>query len=653
MSQAIALVQMPFGSTRRPSLALGVLAAIARGAGLTVDVHYLNFRFAQRIGLQRYEYLCGAADLDGYGLSNNDLCGEWVFSQQLHGRGALGADAYLRRLRRVHPDMPDAGLRSLLDAREQADAFLDECEASIDWRRYTLVGFTSTFEQNLAALSLAQRLKRRQPQLKIALGGANCEAGMGLELARQYRFLDLVCTGEAETSFPQLLHSLGNGEAWWRTPGFAARHRGRVYDNGLPPPTIDLDAQPDPDFDDYFAALDSAVMPDANPERGLLLETSRGCWWGQRSHCTFCGLNGHTMAFRSRKPERALEQARRMVTRHRAGFIQYVDNIIDHRYFDSFLPSLAQADLGVDVFYETKTNLRRRQVRVLAEAGVVAIQPGIESLDDTVLALMGKGVQGLRNVAVLKWARHYGLSVMWNLLYGFPGEPPAAFDEMASMMGRLWHLQPAQVAGQIRLDRFSPNFREARSRGLVRVRPAWSYRHVYDVAPAALREIAYFFDFDYADGRDPPSYCAALHEAQDAWTQSWTERARSLHALLTRGGGLEIWDTRWHDPAAARLSPHVLDPAEAAIYALFDEPRHWQHAVPLASARGLDAAALHECLDRWDAASLILRRKDTVLALATMDDATLDAVTATLDKDIARQISATRSSSNDNKLEAA
>ena len=33
----------------------------------------------------------------------------------------------------------------------------------------------------------------------------------------------------------------------------------------------------------------------------VLIETSRGCWWGDRDrHFMFCGLNGATMAYRSK-----------------------------------------------------------------------------------------------------------------------------------------------------------------------------------------------------------------------------------------------------------------------------------------------------------------------------------------------------------------
>ena len=42
----------------------------------------------------------------------------------------------------------------------------------------------------------------------------------------------------------------------------------------------------------------------------LFFETSRGCWWGQIHHCLFCGLNGDTIAYRSKSPGRAVEELR-------------------------------------------------------------------------------------------------------------------------------------------------------------------------------------------------------------------------------------------------------------------------------------------------------------------------------------------------------
>jgi radical SAM superfamily enzyme YgiQ (UPF0313 family) len=46
----------------------------------------------------------------------------------------------------------------------------------------------------------------------------------------------------------------------------------------------------------------------------LLFEASRGCWWGAKHHCTFCGLNGLSMTFRSKSADRAYSEIK-----HRQG----------------------------------------------------------------------------------------------------------------------------------------------------------------------------------------------------------------------------------------------------------------------------------------------------------------------------------------------
>ena len=47
-------------------------------------------------------------------------------------------------------------------------------------------------------------------------------------------------------------------------------------------------------------------------------------------------------------------------------------------------------------------------MRLLRDAGVTTIQPGIESFSDRVLKLMKKGVTGLQNIQLLKWCKEIG-----------------------------------------------------------------------------------------------------------------------------------------------------------------------------------------------------------------------------------------------------
>ena len=43
-------------------------------------------------------------------------------------------------------------------------------------------------------------------------------------------------------------------------------------------------------------------------DKVVVIEFSRGCWWGQIHPCTFCGLNGKINIYREKSPQRLLEE---------------------------------------------------------------------------------------------------------------------------------------------------------------------------------------------------------------------------------------------------------------------------------------------------------------------------------------------------------
>src|SRR5262249_45819744 len=153
----------------------------------------------------------------------------------------------------------------------------------------------------------------------------------------------------------------------------------------------DMDSLAVPDYDDYFARIQSASWTH-DVDIHLLIETSRGCWWGAKKHCTFCGLNGATMAYRSKSPDRAFQEVTGLVTRDGVNHVECLDNILDNRYITKVFPRIIESNLGIELFYEVKANLRLDQLQTMRAAGVASIQPGIESLSTAVLQLMQKGV---------------------------------------------------------------------------------------------------------------------------------------------------------------------------------------------------------------------------------------------------------------------
>lgn len=557
--QGVLLLSMPFGALERPALGISLLKSVLAEAGVACDVRYPAFALADLLGWEEYVWI--SSDLP-----YTAFAGDWVFADDLYGPRPERDREYVQEILRNAWRLDEESIGRVLSARALAGTFLDWCMASVDWRRYALVGFTSTFEQNLASLALARRIRAAHPEVRLVFGGANWEGEMGLELHRRFPFVDFVCPGEAEATFPALVERLLQGGDLEEIPGLVFRREGETVSNGPPPLSRDLDAHPVPDFSDYFAALGQSGAGCHIPPT-LLVETSRGCWWGAKSHCTFCGLNGSGMAFRSKSGERALREIEHLSDRWQTSVVEVVDNILDMGYFDSLLPALARSPGRLQLFWEVKANLSRRQVRLLAEAGVYRIQPGIESLSDHVLRLMRKGTTALRNIQLLKWCREMGLLVDWNILYGFPGERAEDYDASLELLEAIRFLQPPAACGPVRLDRFSPYHQSPADYGFVNVRPMAPYRYLYPFGEESLSRIAYYFDYDYRSDVDP----GGMADGVIRYAQDWRRHpdAGTLQASPLADGGLLLRDSR----SGAARPEVVLGPLERAAYEYCDELR--------------------------------------------------------------------------------
>jgi ribosomal peptide maturation radical SAM protein 1 len=448
---------------------------------------------------------------------------------------------------------------------------------------------------------MASRVKAAHSSVTIAFGGANWEEVMGVALLERFPFVDLAFSGEADESFPAVLAARREQRGVDAIPGVTSCDGVRT---SAATRIEDLDDVPIPSFDGFFEQLRAGPAAAAVTPT-LLIETSRGCWWGERSHCTFCGLNGATMAFRSKSPERVLEEIRELYGRHSVTTFSVVDDILDMRYFRSVLPMLAEAGLPVDFFWEVKANLKPEHVRALRDAGVLFVQPGIESLSDHVLALMRKGTTGLRNVELLKWCREFGVQPMWNLLYGFPGETAADYAQTVAWIESIWHLDPPTGYGPIRLDRFSPYHAAPSEFDMRNVRPMAPFLHLYPFSREEVMDIAYYFEFDYADGRGESDFAAPAISLTRRWMADPARGELTLSVEVD--GTLCILDTRGAfntRPRRARLRGW-----KAAVYLACDraQPDRALRALPDVVQERVGSGELTEFLERCVAHRLMLR----------------------------------------------
>ncbi|MDO0924439.1 RiPP maturation radical SAM C-methyltransferase [Streptomyces sp. TG1A-8] len=484
----ILLISMPWQGLDTPSSALGILGQCVRrnATGWAVEELYANIRWAEHL-VRESDGAITSADYQHVAVQVFHGVGDWVFTPALYDLDTYRADEFSEFLRQrdVDPLVPVA-------MQKHARQFIRALAAEIALDPPDVVGFTSTFMQNVPCLALAGELKRLVPGIVTVLGGSNCDGAQGPALHRNFEQVDLVVSGEGERSLPALLRRIAEGRDFAGIPGLSWRDEGRTVVNPPAQGALPFAAVPPPDYDSYFEALEKSVFRQ-HIRPMMVLETSRGCWWGEVHQCTFCGLNGSNIDFRSKAPERIAEEVRDLAERYRVLDLIMVDNILDMKYLNTAMPAMAALGCDLRIHYEIKSNMTREQLSTLKEANVLYVQPGIESLSSHVLRLMDKGVSGAHNVRMLRDGEDLGLNVTWNILYGFPGETEDDYRPLLGKFATLEHLQPPTGAWRIALERFSPYFEDP-GQGFMFRRPAEIYDFIYKVPRDELYDLVYLFD---------------------------------------------------------------------------------------------------------------------------------------------------------------
>ena len=576
----ICLVVPPFAQIETPTLGVAILAAACRARGMSVAVVHANLMLAARTGYPAYR-----------GIANSNVA------------SLLGERLFMPHAYRSDPELafdPPAPLSARLQASHDAIApavgpLLDDACAHILALQPRILGVSSSYQQTLAASAIAHRVKAASPDTRIVLGGPNAAWPMGEALAEIFPWIDHFFSGEADTAFPDFCESLlGEGGA----------DLTRVIHC---PPLADMRRSPAPDFSDYFADLRALgdALPATLPE-ALPVETSRGCWWGAKNHCTFCGLNGATMMFREKHAATALAEFDALEAEWRVGRFAVADNIMPLRYLTELLPPLAARERRPTLFYEVKANLKYDQLALMVSAGIDTIQPGIESLSSPVLKLMRKGVSAQQNIALLRDCRTLGIGVVWNYLFGFPGEATEHYATVAPLIPALEHLEPPNDFSPLIVDRFSPYHSTPAAFGIAGIEPIAAYRGLFP-RHARLDAIAYHFKGRYTTALlNDADTRLAMGRAIGMWRLQWARGVSPELKIVTEGGVPMLIDTR----RIATVARTPLPPAWDDALRLLERP---YAPVDLAA----DSAVIEALVDR----RYVIAHEGLLLSVVTRENA--------------------------------
>jgi ribosomal peptide maturation radical SAM protein 1 len=507
----VCLISMPFGPLNFPSIALAQLTSAVNerfGDEIRVTSHYLVHDFGEAFGQEQYNSICQNEK------SADPNYGDWVFSKVAFPDMPDNTDAYFELV----PQGFRGSYRSYYETylKPACDRIPELIETLID--RYALdkadvIGYTSMFAQTIASIAMAKAIRRRNPGVYQVMGGANCEFPMGIEYVHHFDCFDAIFSGPGLVSFPDFLDCFRRKdfEAIDKINGVFTRRntvsaitfpdhfplrekaamliRNGIREVGDERPVSQLLPL---DYDDFLNDYDQKFSREVE-EPFIVFETSRGCWWGQKSQCTFCGLNGLGMNYRAMDAESALVFLDELIARYRGRVEHFecVDNILPRSFTKEVFPYLNPPE-DVSFFWEVKANLKTADLVGLAQGNVWEIQPGIEALNTGTLHLMKKGATAFTNIGLLRDAPMYEITVLWYLLMGFPGEPEDVFVKYLEDFPRLVHLRPPVALVPVEYHRFSPYYDQAKEYGL-ELAPAKFYGINYPLPEKVLFNLAYYF----------------------------------------------------------------------------------------------------------------------------------------------------------------
>lgn len=604
----VALVSMPWVTPSMPSIQLATLAAALDGCGIACDRYEFFVDYASTIGVELFKIIGNTLPFTA----------EWLFSRHFFG---AETSEYLAKF---WDSNPNSGMfageieSQILDVLGPVTQdFLADSAQAIDWTRYTVVGFSVSISQTAASLALSRLIKKLSPATTIVFGGSSCAGVMGQAMLRISPYIDAVVHVEGEDVLPEIVRRLDSGTSLAGLAGATIRSKSPGV---TPLNRVDLyrgrDRRPPLDYSPYFARLVRTDLA-RRVQVWLPFEGSRGCWWGEKVQCTFCGLH-EIMKFRDWKSEDVLHELDSLYERHGLTRFFAVDLILPKQFHNNLLIDLAKRTDKWTIFYEVKADMSKADVERMADAGIRWVQPGIESLDRDLLKLIKKGTNPAQNIQFLRWCKELGIRASWNMLAGIPGSRPEMYDRMMAELPLFFHLIAPRGCGDVQLHRFSPYFDKPETFGIRYKGPHHLYRSVFPIPEDDLRDLVYLHEWEHEDEFVLAERTARLRTVVDSWKAA-NDRDANLDLVNSDGGAATIVDTR----ASAQPTVTELTNREAVLYRYLDTARSrrtlaedFALAEGNHSATAASSAWVDDMMSRWLERGLAYADGSRVVALA-------------------------------------
>ena len=484
--EKLLLISMPFSILDVPSIQLGTLYSYLKNKGIPVDVHHAYLRCAEILDPKLYRVI-------SYSMRDEIFYPYFLYPENFQ-RYRNMITKYFNNFVKYRPISLETVLARL-------HSFNEELLTKLDFSKYSLIGFSVTFDQLKSSIFLSRKIKQRYPNIPIVFGGAHCNGDLGISLLKTFSEIDFIVSGEGEETLTTLFKNLAN-KKFAAIKGLGWRDNGNVKFNGFPE-QLPLDSLPIPEYEDYFHELENCSLNFKNAIKyhlNIPVEGSRGCWWNK---CTFCNLNTQYNDYREKSVARVIEEVKKQVNKYQCHSIRFVDNVQRIKNFDKLMSGLKELNKDLNIFLEIRAgHLKKRDYRLMREAGVTRVQIGVEAFGNKYLKKMNKGVTNIENLAAIKYCQECGILIIYNIIINYPNEDQCDLHEASENIKFLKSYIPPWAINSFGIYHGSPVYRNPQDFNIKEIKipdhALWRF-------PQKIWQTLISFYYDYTcmnDGKD-------------------------------------------------------------------------------------------------------------------------------------------------------
>jgi len=290
-----------------------------------------------------------------------------------------------------------------------------------------IIGVTLTEDTSLFGLEAMQAAKCAAPDAVMMAGGVFCMTEPLMVLS--HPVIDMVSIGEGEVCMPEMFDRLEKGLPTHDVKGFWVKDAdGTIHRNEVAAP-IDLNDLPIPDLDLIDERHFYSPMA-GNVYKMTFVEGQRGC----PRRCTYCcnqlfldAYRGHIKHYLRKKTiPRLVEELEQLKNNYGFDFFQFTDDDFTLRSEEELreFKRLYLAKVNVPFWCQAEANnISDEKIRLMREAGCIAISMGIETGSHKILTEVYKRkTSQAATIKAFRIMHKYGIRTSGNIIVGVPQE---------------------------------------------------------------------------------------------------------------------------------------------------------------------------------------------------------------------------------------